>query len=61
MARVAIPEIDLRELAMLRHAGAPARRIVAISDDSREVDAATLFYARSTQSHHAGRFVADAL
>ena len=61
MARVEIPEIDLREIAALRHAGAPERRIVAISDDSRQIDAGTLFYARPTQSHSADRFVADAL
>ena len=61
MARVAIPEIGLRENAALRHAGAPERRIVAISDDSRQVDGGTLFYARPTQSHGADHFVADAL
>lgn len=61
MARVTIPEIALRENATLRHAGAPDRRIVAISDDSRQVDAGTLFYARPTQAHGADHFVADAL
>ncbi|MCL7744516.1 UDP-N-acetylmuramoyl-L-alanyl-D-glutamate--2,6-diaminopimelate ligase [Guyparkeria hydrothermalis] len=61
MARVDIPEIDLREVAVLRHAGAPDRRIASISDDSRQVEPGTLFYARETQSHGADRFVADAL
>ena len=61
MARVTIPEMRLRQNAVLRHAGAPDRRIVAISDDSRQVDAGTLFYARPTQSHGADHFVADAL
>ncbi|WP_322520993.1 UDP-N-acetylmuramoyl-L-alanyl-D-glutamate--2,6-diaminopimelate ligase [Guyparkeria halophila] len=61
MARVAFPEIGLREIARLRHAGAPDRRVRAISDDSRDLDAGTLFYARETQSHDADRFVADAL
>ncbi|KTG17335.1 MULTISPECIES: UDP-N-acetylmuramoyl-L-alanyl-D-glutamate--2,6-diaminopimelate ligase [unclassified Guyparkeria] len=61
MARVEIPEIDLREIHELRHAGAAERRVVAISDDSRQIDAGTLFYARPTQSHVADRFVSDAL
>ena len=61
MARVEIPEIDLREVGARRHARTPHRRIAAISDDSRQVDANTLFYARPTQSHHADRFVTDAL
>ncbi len=61
MARVAFPEIGLREIARLRHAGAPDRRVHAISDDSRDLDAGTLFYARDTHSHGADRFVMDAL
>ncbi|MCL7750468.1 UDP-N-acetylmuramoyl-L-alanyl-D-glutamate--2,6-diaminopimelate ligase [Guyparkeria hydrothermalis] len=61
MARVTFPEIGLREIAALRHAGAPDRQVRAISDDSRDLDAGTLFYARETQSHDADRFVADAL
>ncbi|MFP4462437.1 MAG: UDP-N-acetylmuramoyl-L-alanyl-D-glutamate--2,6-diaminopimelate ligase [Guyparkeria sp.] len=61
MARMTFPEIGLREVPVLRHAGAPDRRVWAISDDSRELDAGTIFYARETQSHDADRFVADAL
>ncbi len=61
MARVDISELGLRDLPQLRHAAAPDCRIRAISDDSRDVDAGTLFYARTTQSHAADRFVADAL
>ena len=61
MARVDLPEVDLREVAVLRHAGAPERRVTGISDDSRQVGPGTLFYARPTQSHDADRFVGDAL
>ncbi len=61
MARVTFPEIGLREIAALRHAGAPDRRVRAISDDSRDLDGGTLFYARETQSHAADQFVGDAL
>ncbi|MGM0517048.1 MAG: UDP-N-acetylmuramoyl-L-alanyl-D-glutamate--2,6-diaminopimelate ligase [Pseudomonadota bacterium] len=61
MARIEIPEIRLREVTSLRHAGAPDVSVCAISDDSREVDGATLFFARQTLSAPADRFVADAL
>lgn len=61
MARVDILEIGLREIPVLRHAGAPDRAIRAISDDSRDIDPGTLFYARETQSHGGDHFVADAL
>jgi UDP-N-acetylmuramoyl-L-alanyl-D-glutamate--2,6-diaminopimelate ligase len=61
MARIEIPEIRLHAIPSLRHAGAPDLSVRAISDDSREVDEATLFLARQTQSAPADRFVADAL
>ena len=61
MARIEFPEIALHEVASLRHAGAPNVSIRAISDDSRDVDAATLFFARATVSQPVDRFVDDAI
>ncbi|MFO7581936.1 UDP-N-acetylmuramoyl-L-alanyl-D-glutamate--2,6-diaminopimelate ligase [Guyparkeria sp.] len=61
MARIEFPEIGLREIASLRHAGAPDASVRAISDDSRDVDATTLFYARATVSQPVDRFVDDAV
>ncbi len=61
MARVEFPEVRLHQIPALRHAGVPNLPVCAISDDSREVDANTVFFARETQSSPADRFVADAL
>lgn len=61
MARVEFPEIRLHQIPALRHAGAPNLPVRAISDDSREVDGHTVFFARETQSSPSDRFIADAI
>jgi len=61
MARIEIPETRLREIPSLRHVGAPDLSVTAVSDDSRDVDGSTLFFARPTVSAPADRFVADAI
>ena len=61
MARIEIPETRLREIRSLRHVGVADVAVRAISDDSRDVDGYTLFFARPTVSASADRFVADAI
>ncbi len=61
MARIEFPAIALHEIPSLRHAGAPNVSVHAISDDSRDVDAGTLFFARETVSQPVDRFVDDAI